>query len=84
MPSQVADVAFPGTKSEWPTLARRLRNVGAGARILYGHTTRYVADDRRFFRLLREAGLAETRLEVADLPEKVSLYELSVARAEGA
>ena len=58
-----SDVAYPGTKDAWPAFARTLVAVGAGARILYGHASRYEAVDRRFFRVLRDGGVRERRVD---------------------
>ena len=58
-----SDVAYPGTRDAWPAFARTLVAVGAGARIIYGHASRYEAVDRRFFRVLREGGVRAERVD---------------------
>jgi len=85
----VSDVCFPGTRDQWPALAQCLCSlmaardrwagwslVSSSPRVLYGHTSRYVRDDRKFFRILREAGVRWERLS-APAPN-VTVYELTL------
>ena len=73
-----SDVAYPGTRDAWPAFARTLVDVGAGARILYGHASRYEAVDRRFFRVLREGGVRAERVVDKGSVAGVGLFELVV------
>ena len=73
-----SDVAYPGTRDAWPAFARTLVAVGAGARIIYGHASRYEAVDRRFFRVLREGGVRAERVVDKGSVADVGLFELVV------
>ena len=73
-----SDVAYPGTRDAWPAFARTLVAVGAGARVLYGHASRYEAVDRRFFRVLREGGVRAERVVDKGSVAGVGLFELVV------
>ena len=73
-----SDVAYPGTRDAWPAFARTLVAVGAGARIIYGHASRYEAVDRRFFRVLREGGVRAERVVDKGSVAGVGLFELVV------
>ena len=73
-----SDVAYPGTRDAWPAFARTLVAVGAGARILNGHASRYEAVDRRFFRVLREGGVRAERVVDKGSVAGVGLFELVV------
>ena len=72
-----SDVAYPGTRDAWPAFARTLVAVGVGARIIYGHASRYEAVDRRFFRVLREGGVRTERVDKGSVAG-VGLFELVV------
>ena len=73
-----SDVAYPGTRDAWPAFARTLVDVGTGARIIYGHASRYEAVDRRFFRVLREGGVRAERVVDKGSVADVGLFELVV------